>query len=73
MSLSEVRDILKQIEDRLTAVDVDNPVVEQAVEDLLNLVEHLVASQHDVLQEVQRLKEQLGQKKKAKTTKVDKS
>jgi len=68
MSLSEVRDILKQIEDRLTAVDLGNPVVEQAVKDLLNLVEHLVASQHDLLQEVLRLKEQLEQKKKAKTT-----
>jgi len=43
-------------------------VVEQAIEELLNLVERLVSGQQALAQEVQRLKQQLAQKKKGKTT-----
>ena len=68
MSTSDVRDILKRIEEQLaTVVDLD-PLAQQAFEDLLNLVEHLVADQAALRQEVRRLKQQLDSKKRAKTT-----
>ena len=68
MSLSDVRDILKRIEDQLaTVVDLD-PQAQQAIQELLNLVEHLVADQEALHQEVQRLKQQLDNKKRTKTT-----
>jgi len=68
MSTSNVRDILKRIEEQLaTVVDLD-PLAQQAFEDLLNLVEHLVADQETLHQEVRRLKQQLDHKKRAKTT-----
>jgi len=68
MSLSDVRAILKRIEEHLaTVVDLD-PQAEQAIQDLLNLVEHLVANQEALHQEVQRLKQQLDNKKQTKTT-----
>ena len=54
-----MRDILKRIEEQLaTVVDLD-PLAQQAFEELLNLVEHLVADQETLCQEVQRLKQQL--------------
>jgi len=68
MSLSDVRNILKRIEEQLARVADLDPHAEQAIEDLLNLVEHLVADQEALAQEVQRLKQQLDSKKKAKTT-----
>jgi len=68
MSTSDVRDILKRIEGQLaTVIDLD-PLAQQAFEDLLNLIEHLVADQETLHQEVRRLKQQLDQKKRAKTT-----
>lgn len=68
MNLSDVRDILERIEEHLaTVVDLD-PQTEQAIQDLLNLVEHLVANQEVLHQEVQRLKQQLDNKKRTKTT-----
>jgi hypothetical protein len=68
MSTSDVRDILKRIEEQLaTVVDLD-PLAQQAFEELLNLVEHLVADQETLCQEVQRLKQQLDHKKRARTT-----
>ena len=68
MSLSDVQDILKRIEEQLpTVVDLD-PQAEQAIQDLLNLVEHLVAHQEALVREVQRLKQQLDRKKQTKTT-----
>ena len=68
MNFSDVRDILKRIEERLaTVVDLD-PQTEQAIQDLLNLVEHLVANQEVLHQEVQRLKQELDNKKRTKTT-----
>ena len=68
MSLSDVRNILKRIEEQLARVADLDPHAEQAIEDLLNLVEHLVADQEALAQEVRRLKQQLDSKKKAKTT-----
>ena len=68
MSPSEVQTVLSKIEQQLAGVGELDPVVAQAVEELLNLVERLVAGQQALAQEVQRLKEQLEQKKKAKTT-----
>jgi len=70
MGLSEVQAILTRIEQQLATVGDLNPVVEQAVEELLDLVEHLVADQQTLSQEVERLKQQLDQKrrKKCKTT-----
>ncbi len=71
MSTSDVRDIVKRIEEQLaTVVDLD-PLAQQVFEDLLNLVEHLVADQAALHQEVQRLKQQLDHKRRAKTTNSD--
>ena len=67
MDLSEVQAVLARIERQLAGVGVLEPVVEQAVEELLNLVERLAAGQQALAQEVQRLKAQLEQKKKGKT------
>ncbi len=68
MSVSDVRDILTRIEERLAMVADMDPQAQQAFQDLLNLVEHLVADQEALAREVQRLKQQLDSKKKAKTT-----
>ena len=68
MSLSDVRNILKRIEEQLAKVADLDPQAESAIEDLLNLVEHLVIDQEALAQEVRRLKQQLDSKKKAKTT-----
>jgi len=68
MSVSDVRTILKRIEAELALVVDLNPQAEQAIEDLLNLVEHLAADQETLLGEVERLKGQLDNKKQAKTT-----
>ena len=71
MDVSNVQDILKQIEEQLASVENLDPVAEQAIEALLNLIERLVAAQQELLQQVKRLKEQLENKKKAKTTAAD--
>jgi hypothetical protein len=68
MSVSEVRAILRRIEAELAmVVDLDSQA-QQAIEDLLNLIEHLAADQETLLGEVERLKGQLDNKKQAKTT-----
>jgi hypothetical protein len=71
MDVSDVQDILRQIEEQLASVENLDPVAEQAIQTLLNLIERLVAAQRDLLQQVQRLKEQLENKKKKKTTAAD--
>jgi uncharacterized small protein (DUF1192 family) len=58
----------RSIEQQLAGVDGLDAVVAQAVEELLNLVERLVSGQQALAQEVERLKAQLQQKKKGKTT-----
>jgi len=68
MDVSEVKDILKDIETELATVENLDPVAEQVLETLLNLVESLVAAQESLLKDVQRLKEQLEKKKRDKTT-----
>ncbi|TFH29573.1 MAG: hypothetical protein E4H00_06700 [Myxococcales bacterium] len=68
MAPSEVETVLSRIEQQLAGVGVLDPVVEQAIEELLNLVERLASGQQALAHEVQRLKEQLQQKKKGKTT-----
>ncbi len=71
MDVSDVQDILKRIEEQLASVENLGPVGEQAIQALLNLIERLVAAQQELLQQVKRLKEQLENKKKAKTTAAD--
>jgi uncharacterized membrane protein len=71
MDVSNVQDMLKQIEEQLASVENLDPVAEQAIEALLNLIERLVAAQQELLQQVKRLKEQSENKKKAKTTAAD--
>ena len=67
MKPDEVREILKRAEEQLSGL-LDS-VAEQALHDLLNLVERLVSDQQALVQEVERLRQQLEQKKKkAKTT-----
>ena len=61
MAPSEVKAVLSRIEQQLAGVSGMDPVVEQAVEELLNLVERLVSGQQSLTEEVQRLKEQLEQ------------
>ncbi len=68
MDRSEVQAVLGKIEQQLAGVGGLDPVVAQAVEELLNLVERLVTGQQALAQEVQRLKAQLQQKKQGKTT-----
>jgi len=68
MDRSEVQGVLSRIEQQLAGLGGLEPVVEQAIEELLNLVERLVSGQQALAQEVQRLKEQLQRKKKDKTT-----
>jgi hypothetical protein len=68
MNDADVRNILNRIEEQLaTVVDLD-PQAQQAFEDLLNLVEQLVVDQEALAREVQRLKQQLDNKRRAKTT-----
>jgi len=68
MNVSDVQDILKQIEEQLASVENLDPVVEQGIQALLNLIERLVTAQQELRQQVKRLKEQLENKKKKKTT-----
>ena len=68
MIAADVRNILNRIEEQLATVVDLNPQAQQAIENLLNLVEHLVADQEALRQEVQRLKQQLDNKRRAKTT-----
>ena len=59
--------MLQRIERELAMVDLD-PQAQLAFEDLLNLIERMVADQETLRKEVQRLKQQLDNKKQAKTT-----
>jgi hypothetical protein len=68
MDRMEVQGVLSRIEQQLSCLGSLDPVVEQAVDELLNLIEQLVSGQQVLAQEVQRLKAQLHQKKKNKTT-----
>ena len=58
---------MPRVETELATVGVV-PQTQQVIEDLLNLIEQMVADQEALLQEVQRLQQQLDKKKKPKTT-----
>jgi len=68
MGIVDIEMILKQAEERLARAGELPSEAQQALEDLLNLVEHLVTDQATLRQEVQRLKQQLDSKRRAKTT-----
>ena len=68
MSSVNVESVLKQVEALLARAGALPVEAEEAVEKLLNVVEALSADKHELAAEVQRLRKQLEQKKKDKTT-----
>ena len=68
MSTSDVQSILKQVEEQLAKAGELPAVIEQAVGQLLNVVEALSSDNKALVDEVERLRKQLEQKKKARTT-----
>jgi uncharacterized small protein (DUF1192 family) len=68
MRTSDVSSILKQVEELLASAGELPAVVEQSVGQLLNVVEALSSDKKALADEVERLRKQLEQKKKAKTT-----
>ena len=68
MSNSGIQEILAEIEELLASAGELVPEVELAVEKLLNVVEALSSDKQSLVDEGQRLKQQLDQKKKTKTT-----
>lgn len=68
MSGVNVETILKQVEQLLVQAGALPEAAEEAVEKLLNVVEALSADKQQLADEVQRLRQQLEQKRKAKTT-----
>ncbi len=70
MGTSDVQAIIEQVE-RLLAEEVLSQPVETAIRKLLNVVEALSADKKSLADEVERLRKQLEQKKKAKTTSSD--
>jgi hypothetical protein len=68
MSGLNVETILKQVEQLLAQAGALPEAAEEAVEKLLNVVEALSADKQQLADEVQRLRQQLEQKKKARTT-----
>jgi len=68
MSGVDVESILKQVEALLARAGALPVEAEEAVEKLLNVVEALSADKNELAEEVRRLRKQLEQKKKDKTT-----
>ena len=68
MSTSDVESILAHVEELLAKAGELPTVVEQAVGQLLNVVEALSSDKNALADEVERLRKQLEQKKKGKTT-----
>ncbi len=68
MSTSDIQSILKQVEEQLAKAGELPTVVEQAVGQLLNVVEALSSDKKALVDEVEQLRKQLEQKKKDKTT-----
>ena len=68
MGAVEVETVLKQVEALLAGAGELPAEAEQAVGILLNVVETLSADRRELTKEVERLRQQLEQKKKAKTT-----
>jgi hypothetical protein len=70
MGTSDVQSIIEQVERLLAAAEL-SAQVETAIQLLLNVVEALSADRQSLAAEVQQLRNQLEQKKKAKTTRGD--
>ena len=68
MSRVDVKTILKQVEQLLATAGALPAEAEQAVEKLLNVVESLCSYSQTLAAEIQRLRQELDKKKKAKTT-----
>lgn len=68
MSRAEIETILKQVEQLLAAAGTLPAEAEQAVEKLLNVVEALSSYSQGLAAEVERLRQDLEKKKRAKTT-----
>jgi len=68
MSTLDVESILEQVEELLAKAGELPAFAEQAVSQLLNVVEALSSDKKALTDEVERLRKQLEQKKKAKTT-----
>ena len=68
MSQVDVQSILNQVEQLLAIAGELPEQAEQAVEKLLNVVEELCADRQMLAKEVERMRQQLDKKKKAKTT-----
>jgi len=68
MSRSSTQELLQEIDRLLASAGDLPPEAELAVEKLLNVVEALCSDNQSLADEVQRLKQQLDQKKKGKTT-----
>ena len=68
MGAVDVQTILKQVEALLVGAGALPADAEQAVGILLNVVEKLSADRRELTQEVERLRQQLEQKKRGKTT-----
>jgi len=73
MSRVDVETILKQVEQLLATAGTLPAEAELAVEKLLNVVESLCSYSQALAEEVQRLRQELDKKKKAKTTSQQKS
>jgi hypothetical protein len=67
MSRSDVQAIIERVEQLLAEEELSERV-EVAIQELLNVVEALSADKKSLAEEVERLRKQLEQKKKAKTT-----
>ncbi len=68
MTSTSVQAALKEIENRLAIVGELPAEVETSVRQLLNVVEALSSDKQSLIDEVQRLKEQLDKKKRTKFT-----
>ena len=68
MSGLDVKTILKQVEQLLATAGTLPAEAEQAVEELLNVVEVLSSDKKELVDEVERLRQELEKKKRAKTT-----
>ncbi len=68
MSRLNIKSILKQVEALLAQAGALPPEAEQAVEKLLNVVEALSSDKKELAEEVDRLRQELEKKKRAKTT-----
>ena len=67
MGTSDVQTIIEQVEQLLAEEELSERV-EAAIQELLNVVEALSADKKLLADEVERLRKQLDQKKRAKTT-----